>query len=234
MLSVVDELWLLLGGVIVTIILGLAAGMSPTLYITQLSTGSKAKKTSRVLAVMSGVLVALIVLTVFFQLFHLNTLLGFISPTVNALFMSVLFNVFIGGCLIGGGIWYLRHREDDTKPLHNYEATTPASFAGVGFLRTFLSITGVTATFIASNLIAEVSAGASTRALLSIVFLLAAITPFIAVLALHKSNSDLLITYSNKLKIALKRLNYRPVLGVGAILFGSSIVIYNALIAIFY
>lgn len=236
MLSVVDTLWILIGGIVITILLGLVAGFSPTLYITQIKNSARSKvTTSYVTSIMVGVLCALVVLTALFQLFHLNTLLDFIDTTLHALLISVIFNILIGIVLIGGGAWYLNHKDLEKKSLTRYKKSDSTTvLMRFGLLRTFISISGVTATFIASNIIAEVSPGVISRLILTLIFLTSAVLPFVGILLLMKSRPEMLVSSSLRVKEVLTKLNYRPVIGVGAILFGSSIVIYNVLIAVFY
>lgn len=236
MVNFVDTIWLLIGGIIVTIVLGIIAGFSPTLYMTQIGIGGAKSKGALpyMIAIMIGVVLALVVLTILFQFFHLNTLIEFIDTTVNALLVSVVFNILIGLAMIGGGMWYLRHRDLEAKPLSSFKKSGYAALVSFGFLRTFISITGVTATFIASNVIAEASPGILLRIILTFIFLAASIVPFVAIVFLLKSNPTQMTALVDRVKSLLKKLNYRPVIGVGAILFGSSIVIYNVLMAVFY
>lgn len=235
MLNVVDTLWVLIGGIIVTILLGLIAGFSPTLYMTQIGLGTKPKGAlPYMISIMVGVILSLVVLTVLFQFFHLNTLIDFIDTTINALLVSVIFNIFIGLLLIGGGLWYLRHRDPEVKPLNAHKKSGYVALISFGFLRTFISISGVTATFVASNIIAEVSPGFIARCILTLIFLAASVIPFVVIILYLKSNPEQLTHFAARVKGLLRRFNYRPVIGVGAILFGSSIVIYNILMAVFY
>lgn len=236
MVDIADTIWLLIGGIIVTIILGLLAGFSPTLYMTQIGIGAQIKRNlPYMISIMIGVIVALVILTILFQFFHLNTLIEFIDTTIQALLVSVLFNVMIGTALIIGGIWYVRYEGPDTpKPPQPHKKSGYAALISFGFFRTFVSISGVTATFIASNVIAEASPGIVLRIVLTLIFLAAAIVPFVGIIFLLKLNPDRLTSTTNSIKILLKKLNYRPVIGVGAILFGSGIVIYNILMAVFY
>lgn len=235
MVNFVDTIWLLIGGSIITIVLGLIAGFSPTLYMTQMGIGAQVKRAlPYMISIMIGVITALIVLTILFQFFHLNTLIEFIDETVDAILVSVIFNILIGTTLIIGGIWYLNHRDPETKSPKPLKKSSYAALIGFGFLRTFVSITGIVATFIASNVIAEASPGLLLRIILTLIFLAASIIPFVAIIIFLNTHPERVSTVTARVKNFLKRLNYRPVIGVGAILFGSSIVIYNILMAIFY
>jgi len=236
MINVIDTLWLLAGGIILTVILGIIAGFSPTLYITQVGIGVKNKKVPYMISIMIGVVGALIVLTVLFQFFQLNTLIQYIDETVRALLLSVVFNILIGAAMIVGGVWYIKHRNHDpeVKSPKKIKKAGYAALISFGFLRTFLSITGISSTFVASNVIAEASPGIITRIVSTIMFLAASILPFVAIIFLLKSNPEKLDTVVDFIKKMLNKFNYRPVIGVIAILFGSSIVIINVLVAVFY
>lgn len=235
MVNIADLIWILIGGIIVTVILGLIAGFSPTLYLTQIGIGTHTKKSvSYGISIMAGVVAALIVLTILFQFFHLTTLIAFIDTTLKALLVSVVFNVLVGTTLIIGGIHYLRVRKPELKPPKSFKKSGYAAVISFGFFRTFVSITGVTATFISSNIISEIGPGIVLRLFLTLFFLAGAILPFVGILFLLKSNPERLARGVSYLKEMAHKLNYRPVLGVGSILFGSSLIIFNVLIAIFY
>lgn len=235
MLSLIDAVWLLIGASLVTLFLGVIAGFSPSLYIAQASIGMGTKKTFvTVCSLMIGVVGALVFLTILFQFFHLHTLVKIIDATVRALFVSVIFNVFIGLVLILGGVWYLHHKESTKKTPAAMSTGSYAALISFGFFRTFLSISGVTATFIASNIIAEASTGIVIRLLLTGLFLASAVVPFTGIIMLVKQNPAFLTRLTGQAKNALKKINYRPVIGFAAIVFGANIVIFNILLALFY
>ena len=90
-------------------VLGIIAGFSPTLYITQITITSKSRKErSYTAALMAGVFAAVFLLIILFQIVNLETLRTFIDTTVRALTVSVIFNAIIGTAFIYGGLWYLR------------------------------------------------------------------------------------------------------------------------------
>jgi len=236
MADVIGMFWLFIGGIIVTILLGIVAGFSPTLYITQVGIGLRTKKIiPYMIAIMVGVVGALIALTILFQFFNLNTLLEYLDRSVSVLLVSVIFNMLVGAALIIGGAYYLRHREPKTK--QSSTKATKSSYAalvGFGFLRKLISVTGVAVTFIASNVIAEASTKLSTQLLLTAIFLISATLPYIGIAQLVKTNPERLEKIVNYTKQLFNKLNYRSVIGVGAILFGAGIVIFNICMIIFY
>jgi len=217
-------------------VLGFVAGFSPTLYIAQIAISSK---TTRPLAyaasLMSGVLVAVLVLIILFQTLHLDTLLNFIDTTVRAVTVSVVFNVFVGAAFVFGGIWYLSHQElPKPKPSKAKQATGMFSVFGLGFVRTFISISGVTATYFAGNIIASISTGLLERVIYTLCFFVLAIVPFAAIVTAMQKNPKRLLAATHRLQTLLRRFNYRLVVGVGAIILGGSIVFFNIMMALFY
>jgi cytochrome c biogenesis protein CcdA len=219
-------------------VLGLIAGFSPTLYIAQVAVAAKsAKGIAYSIAIMAGVVTAILLLIVLFQTIHLDTLLTFIDTSVRALTVSVIFNILVGGALIFGGTRYLHHREipkPNPKKLKAKQAGDIAGIFGLGFARTFVSISGVTATYIAGNVIADVSQGIIERLIYTLLFLVATVVPFAVIIALMRKNPDSLTSITDKVRSWLHRFNYRLIGGVTAIIFGSSIVVINIMMALFY
>jgi hypothetical protein len=217
-------------------ILGLAAGFSPTLYVAQIAMAAKSKHpVTYTVSIMSGVLLAVLVLIILFQTLHLDTLLSFIDTTVNALTVSVIFNVLVGAGFVWGGIWYLNHQHArDIKPAKVHKTGGIISMFGLGFARTFVSVSGVTAAYIAGNIIANVSIGLLERLVYTLVFFSASIVPFFGIIIYMRKNPARLIKMTRQLRALLEKTNYRLIVGVGAIILGSSIVIFNLMMALFY
>lgn len=218
------------------VVLGLAAGFSPTLYIAQIAVSTKTKKlTAYAVAVMSGVIAAILLLIVLFQIFQLDTLLTLIDTSVRALTVSVIFNVIVGALLVYGGIVYLHHQNlPKPKRVKIRRASGIIAIFGLGFARTFVSVSGVVATYIAGNIIGNVSNTILERLIYVIIFLVATVVPFIAILLLLIKNPEKLQEYTDKFKVLIARTNYRLIVGVAAIIFGSSIIIFNIMMALFY
>jgi len=216
--------------------LGLAAGFSPVLYIAQITMGTKSKRLKLYTGwLIAGVLAAIILLIALFQTLHLDTLITIVDTTVRAVTVSVLFNIFVGLAFIYGGFWYLRHQEV-SKPKSPKLRKTGGSLTvlGLGFVRTFTSISGITATYIAGNAIANVSVSLIERLLFTALFLVATIVPFIAIVILMRKKPHQLMRAVAYIRRQMTQLNYRPVVGVGAILFGSSITVINIMMFLFY
>src|ERR1051325_3132567 len=80
MVEVLNYILVLFGSLIVLVLLGFVAGFSPTLYIAQITVGTKSKKhLAFTAALMAGVLLAIIVLLILFQTFHLSTMISIID-----------------------------------------------------------------------------------------------------------------------------------------------------------
>ena len=231
---------LLVIGVIAVIILGLIAGFSPTLYIAQITTAAIKKNAYKktTVSIISGVLVATIVMLILFQTFSLNSLVTIIDSTVRALLVSVVFNIIVGLLFIFGGLRYL-HTSDtkkaydaDPKKLKKYSGST--ALFGFGFLKTLTSISGATAIFIGGNIIASTSGIFFQRIILTLVFLIASIAPFLALYIFLQRKPEQLTSAVNKIKIRLKNINYRTTVGFGSVILGGAIVIFNVMMALFY
>jgi len=224
--------------IISVFVLGVIAGFSPTLYIAQVAISSKSKRSaSYTFSLTAGVVAAILALIILFQIFHLDTLLLFINTTVKAVTVSVIFNVLVGLGFIFGGFWYLRH-PTLPKPKENMRSAKRAGgllgVFGLGFLRTITSISGLTATYIAGNIISSLSTGAVERLVYTIIFLAATIVPFMVITEYMRKNPDRLIALTQRIRNTLKQINYRLIVGVTAIILGSSIIIINVMMALFY
>jgi len=220
------------------VVLGLGAGFSPTLYIAQLAVASKGKKDiPYAVALMTGVILAIVILIILFQIVQLDTLLIFIDTNVRALLVSIVFNVFIGASLIVGGFYYLNH-QDPPQPKKEKKDLKKAGgiigIAGLGFIRTFLSISGVTATYIAGNVIASVSGSIAERMVYTAIFLTATVVPFVGIVILTRTSPARLVAITDAARTLIDKLNYRLIVGALAVIFGSSIVIFNLIMALVY
>lgn len=217
-------------------ILGLVVGFSPTLYIAQIAIATKSKRhISYAVSLMSGVLVAVLLLVVLFQSIHLDTLLQFIDTTVRAVTLSVVLNMLVGVVFIGVGIWYLRHQEVvKPRPSKAKRATGFISLFGAGFVRTFISISGVTAAYLGGNIIGNISASFLERVIYTLVFFAATIIPFIGIIIYMNRSPKKLLALTDKIQSTLHRFNYRLIVGAGAVILGCSIVVFNLAMALFY
>lgn len=227
-------------GIIAVLILGLIAGFSPTLYVAQITTAAIKNKAHHktTISLISGVLFATVVLLILFQVFSLSSLLTIIDSTVRALLVSVIFNIVVGLLFIFGGLRYLRTSDTkkaydaDPKKFKKYSGS--ATLFGFGFLKTLTSISGATAIFIGGNIIASTSGVFFERAVLTLVFLVATIAPFLALFLFLQRKPEQLVEVVNKIKSRLSKINYRTTVGVGSVILGGAIVIFNVMMALFY
>jgi cytochrome c biogenesis protein CcdA len=217
-------------------VLGVIAGFSPVLYIAQVVAVSKSKNgTTYSAAIMAGVLLAIFLLILLFQTIHLETLIGLIDTTVEAVTVSVAFNLVVGLGLVFGGLHYLRRREiPKPKIIKAKQAGGTIGMVGLGFIRTFVSLTGIVATFIAGNVIADVSATIIERFVYSLIFLAATVMPFFAIIILTRKNPRRITSITDTIQSWLKRFSYHLIIGAGAIIFGSSVIVFNVMMALFY
>lgn len=122
--------------------------------------------------------------------------------------------------------------EADTAKIKRYKGFS-VTF-GLGFAKTFLSISGATAIYVGGNIIASATNTIIEQFLFTSVFLVATLAPFVTVLHLLQRKPELLQTQVNRVKGHLSEMNYRQNVGMAAILFGGAIVIFNAMMALFY
>lgn len=239
--TLVNSIVVFVLGVVAVAIAGLVAGFSPTLYVAQATRSSKSKVMRQLtFALMMGVLAATIILLILFQTFSLSSLLEIINSTVKALLVSIVFNMVVGLLFVFGGFRYLSTK--DSKKAYDTQADIPASqqnrgsiaMFGLGFIKTFVSISGATAIFIGGNIIASATNTFLERIILTSVFLLASVAPFFAVFYFLQNKPDKLQTLINVTKARLVKVNYRGTVGMASIIFGSAIVVFNVMMALFY
>lgn len=236
MLQFIDSLWAFIGAVLAMVLLGIIASFSPTLYVTQIGISAASKRArSLMISLMVGVVLGLILLSVLFQFFQLDTLRSFIDSSISALIVSVAFNILIGLAFIIAGFWYINKKpnriEKEKKPLakSGYWA-----LISLGLFRTFFSISGATATFLASGIISDIRVGLITHLLLTAVFVAAAIAPFLLILVSMRLYPERVEHVLDWFKSQLVRFNYKVVIGAAGILVGSAIVIFNVLKALIF
>ncbi|MFZ1301219.1 MAG: hypothetical protein WAQ27_01400 [Candidatus Microsaccharimonas sp.] len=229
MLEFVDSIWLFISAIIAMLVLGVIAGFSPTLYITQIGISTSARRArSLMIALMFGVLIGIILLSILFQFFQLETLQNIIDSTFRALFVSVVFNIIIGAAFIVGGYWYIHkkpNRIDEDK-----KVTAKSGYwalVSLGFFRTFVSISGATAIYLGSGIISDTRVGIFSRVVLTGVFLVAALAPFVLILVTMKRHPAKIQAALSWFKKHLTRFNYKLVIGAVAIMVGGAIIIFK-------
>jgi len=231
MLEFIDSLWVFVSAIIAMILLGMVAGFSPTLYITQIGIASKAKRArSLMLSLMAGVLLAIIVLSILFQFFQPDSLHNFIDSDPSALLVSTIFNIVIGVIFILGGLWYINKKPNRINK--SEKPTSKSSYVALvslGFFRTFASISGATATFFASGIISGAKVDIIGRLFLTATFLATTLAPFVIILIVMKRHPSKVERVLDFLKAQLHKFNYKLIIGVGAVLLGSGIIIFNIL-----
>ena len=236
MLQFIDSLWAFIGAVLAMILLGVIASFSPTLYVTQIGISATSKKArSLMIALMIGVVLGLLLLSILFQFFQLDTLRSIIDSSISALVVSVVFNILLGAAFIIAGFWYINKKPNRIDS--EEKSLAKAGYGGLvslGFFRTFVSISGATATFFASGIISDEQAGFITHLLLTAIFVAAAVAPFLLILVTMKRYPARVEHVLEWLKAQLVRFNYKLIIGATGILVGSAIIIFNVLKAILF
>ncbi len=220
--------WIFLGAGIAVLFLGAIAGFSPVLYMTQFSLMSikdRSQKQSRSLLVglLAGVLLGIIALTIFFQFFQLDALQLFLDSAVHAFIAYIVLNALTGLGFIGAGIWYLT-QPASTQLLKPKEQPTNSrgvrALVWLGFMRTFASISGASATFVASGIITTAQTGMVSRLILTGIFLAATMAPFITIAGMidrHPARTHTIMTWC---KNRVQSVNYRILFGWASISLG--------------
>lgn len=236
MLEFIDSLWSLIGAIFAMVLLGIIAGFSPTLYVTQIGISTASKRAqSLMVALMVGVLLGIILLSILFQFFQLDTLHSFINSSISALFVSVIFNIVMGTAFIIAGFWYINKKPNRiSKEEKSLAKSGYWALISLGFFRTFASISGATATFLASGIISDVKVGIITHLLLTALFLAATVAPFLLILITMRRYPERVEHVLGWFKAQLVRFNYKLVIGAAGILVGSSIIIFNVLKAVVF
>ena len=234
MVGIIDTLLILISAITALIFLGIVAGFSPTLYVTQVGISTRPNRARGLMvALMSGVLLGIILLSILFQFFQLDTLRTFIDSSASALAVSILFNIIIGIAFIVAGIWYLKRKPNRVTEIEKPVAKSNYwALVSLGFFRTFASISGATATFFASGIITNAKLGIITHIILIAVFLAATIAPFVVIVITMQRYPKRIKNILDWLKVRLLRYNYKLVLSASSILIGCAIVIFNLLSAI--
>ncbi len=234
MLEFIDSIWTFIGVIIAMVFFGLIAGFSPTLYATQIGVAAASKRSfSLMISLMVGVLLGIIFLSIFFQFFQLDSLRTFVDSSLKAMYISVVFNIIIGVTFIIGGFWYIHKKPN--RIAKDARVNAKSGYWGLitlGFFRTFASISGATATFLASNLLPQSTDYIVEKFILIAFFLAAVIAPFVLLLFIMSRHPEKIKGIFEKLKNKLTKYNYKLVIGVIAILLGSSVIIFNLLRAV--
>lgn len=231
MFQFIDSVWSLIGVIIAVVILGLVAGFSPTLYATQVGIAATSKRAqSFMIALMIGVILGIIGLSIFFQFFQVETLRLVIDSTLKAIYVSSVFNAIMGTAFIAGGFWYIHKKPNRVDKSHTFNSKSGYwALTSLGFFRTFISVSGATATFLASTLISGSSTEIISRLILTLIFLATTIVPFVIILITMKRQPKKIQSVLTWFKELLHKFDYKLIIGVTAILVGSAIILFNVL-----
>lgn len=227
--SVVVSLWFL-GETLVTItLLALAASFSPILYLSQAKVASNPQEAHRTWAIGVGVVGAVGLLLITFQFLSLETLLSLVESTTSALLLNTITYMFVGSVCIYAGLRYrLSTDVDRARPQPSY---SPAGLVGFGFSKTALSVSGLTATFLAGNLVAHASSGIVTRVLFTAIFLFVSLVPFLWITHLISRDHARITQLVRRTSTYLRSPSYRSRAGSILIAVGVSIIVLRLAIA---
>ncbi len=222
-----DAIWAVIGTLVVTVVLALIAGFSPTLYAVQLGVAKTKRYQPYALALMVGVIASFVTLLFLFQFFQPQILISFINSTVDAFFVSKSFNIFIGTLLVIGSVWYLYHKRKPRLKKSTFEKAGLATIFGIGYIRSITSLSGIIATFMASNIINEVSGILGMTILFSVLFLVVSVIPFAVLMVLTQRHPHKLEKFAESIKGLFKRVNLQLAGGITAISIGVGIILIN-------
>lgn len=232
--DILDSVWILVGTLLVTCLLGFIAGFSPTLYAVQIGISRTKRYRRYALALILGVIASFSTLLVLFQFFQPEILIRIIHSTLDAVFVSRTFNVFIGAVFVGGGIWYIRHTDRRLAVQNDgMKKTGTIALFGLGYLRSITSLSSIMASFVASNIITQASGSFGFSLLFLLVFLVVSVLPFALLLVITERHPTLL----NRLLTLIKRIgvsiNIRLIGAAIVMIVGAGILLVNAA-ALFY
>ena len=222
-----DAIWAVIGTLVVTVVLALIAGFSPTLYAVQLGVAKTKRYQPYALALMVGVIASFVTLLFLFQFFQPQILISFINSTVDAFFVSKSFNIFIGTLLVIGVVLYLYHKRKPRLKKSTFEKAGLATIFGIGYIRSITSLSGIIATFMASNIINEVSGILGMTILFSVLFLVVSVIPFAVLMVLTQRHPHKLEKFAESIKGLFKRVNLQLAGGITAISIGVGIILIN-------
>lgn len=209
--TIVSSIIVAIETVLAIALLALIAGFSPTLYLAQVGRSSRSARTRHdAQLLITGVAGALVFMLILFQFLHLDALLHLLGSTVSALAVNTLTNLTVGSLCIYGGVRYLNKPRD---PSILPSVGSSSTLIGFAFIRTMFSMSGITATFVGANLIAETSPGIAIRIVLTGIFLVVAIAPFIGIMLMIGRQPTTLRHIHDALRRIGDKLRYRTVVG---------------------
>lgn len=217
------SVWFLVETLLALTLLAGTAGFSITLYATQAGIAATPRRSR---ALIAGVAAAIVCMLGLFQLLHVDTLISMLDSTARALAVNAIVNTAVGAACLYGGMRYLTAGQPRTvraTPSH----TAAYGLIGFAFLRTFVSLSGLTATFIGGNLISEVSPGIGTHLFLTVLFVAAAIAPLAGIAWLARRYPTLTHRVSGMLRTVLRRVPYRTIIGYSAAVFGGVLIVFQ-------
>ena len=124
-------------------------------------------------------------------------------------------------------MWYLYHKRKPRLKKSTFEKAGLATIFGIGYIRSITSLSGIIATFMASNIINEVSGILGMTILFSVLFLVVSVIPFAVLMVLTQRHPHKLEKFAESIKGLFKRVNLQLAGGITAISIGVGIILIN-------
>lgn len=212
------------------VLLALAASFSPTLYIAQASSSSKRQASSyKTYAPLVGVLSALVLMLVIFRFMHLDALVLVLGSVFGALIVSTMVAIVVGIVCVYGGLRLIKNRHFSSVSKPHSTVGNSGALMWAGFLRTFFSLSGQTATFLAVSAVAATGVNLLLQAIFIFMFLLVSSAPFFAVGYLTSRSPDSIEASLAMVNRVTKQPRYRTYVGIVAIVLGVLIILAQVL-----
>lgn len=182
-----ETFWIIASATFALIALGFMASFSPLLY-AMVGGISQSKSPKRLLiGKLAGIFASILLLSILFQFFHPDTLISLLNSTIAALLISTWFHVLLGSVFIAVAIVQLQQRPSkDTVTHKSTKEKNPWTTASISFLKTTFKVSATAAIFIANRVIIEASPLIAARIVLFVIFLAAALLPFVLLYAVFR------------------------------------------------
>lgn len=215
---IVDILVAIVGYTVLLISVGLVASFSPTLYVTQVGILSRSNHPKRHgLTLLAGVLAGITVAALLFEFIQPDTIRTFLSDAFNTIVTNQDFYLGFGLLFGGAALWCLLRRKPADKPKKkstNKKAATASGIFSFAFAKILVSITALTATFLAIRILNTIELPTAIRLLIFPVFLTGVSVPYLGALWARLGHRKDLFKHLQKFSERISEYNYRLILGI--------------------
>lgn len=222
MAVIFESFFIIIGSSLGLLLLGLATGFSPVLYVAQIAGAAQSKRPTHAMrSLIAGVLVGTLLPALLFAFFNPSTLTQLFDMTVKPVIVSAWFQVILGSLFIIAGLWTLATSpRQKKKPVSGASKKGPWVLFGAGVLRTMTSASGLVSIYFATQILFRSAGGPLTVAIPALIFLIGVLLPFAILYALWQKSPGSLEEKSERLVNRLSRIRYRPVVGTLVTLAG--------------